>query len=179
MKVSEFYKLAYDTQYVNNNLHLAAAMCQLVVKNFPEDIKDNDDLDNKNTSLKIDKKEKDGKTSEKDDVKSNLTNVDDGFIYNENKNNKSSTKNVANRVYQIFRPNRNKVTKDKENLNRPREKNDIDYDEVKSLRIEAVQKLKQYRPLSIGQASRISGVSPADISVLLIYLETYDYSKES
>ena len=37
MKVSEFYKLAYDTQYVNNNLHLAAAMCQLVVKNFPED----------------------------------------------------------------------------------------------------------------------------------------------
>ena len=37
MKVSEFYKLAYDPQYVNNNLHLAAAMCQLVVKNFPED----------------------------------------------------------------------------------------------------------------------------------------------
>ena len=50
---------------------------------------------------------------------------------------------------------------------------DIDYDEVKSLRIEAVQKLKQYRPISIGQASRISGVSPADISVLLVYLETY------
>jgi tRNA uridine 5-carboxymethylaminomethyl modification enzyme len=49
----------------------------------------------------------------------------------------------------------------------------IDYDDVKSLRIEAVQKLKQYRPISIGQASRISGVSPADISVLLVYLETY------
>lgn len=47
---------------------------------------------------------------------------------------------------------------------------DIDYDSVKSLRIEAVQKLKKYRPVSIGQASRISGVSPADISVLLIYL---------
>ena len=47
---------------------------------------------------------------------------------------------------------------------------DIDYDQVKSLRIEAVQKLKEYRPVSIGQASRISGVSPADISVLLIYL---------
>ena len=47
---------------------------------------------------------------------------------------------------------------------------DIDYDVIKSLRIEAVQKLKQYRPLSIGQASRISGVSPADISVLLVYL---------
>ena len=47
---------------------------------------------------------------------------------------------------------------------------DIDYDEIQSLRIEAVQKLKEYRPVSIGQASRISGVSPADISVLLIYL---------
>ena len=46
----------------------------------------------------------------------------------------------------------------------------INYDEVKSLRIEAVQKLKEYRPVSIGQASRISGVSPADISVLLVYL---------
>ena len=47
---------------------------------------------------------------------------------------------------------------------------DIDYDAIQSLRIEAIQKLKEYRPLSIGQASRISGVSPADISVLLIYL---------
>ena len=47
---------------------------------------------------------------------------------------------------------------------------DIDYDDVKSLRIEAVQKLKEYRPVSIGQASRISGVSPADISALLVYL---------
>ncbi|MCI8639188.1 MAG: tRNA uridine-5-carboxymethylaminomethyl(34) synthesis enzyme MnmG [Coprococcus sp.] len=47
---------------------------------------------------------------------------------------------------------------------------DIDYDKVKSLRIEAVQKLKKYRPVSIGQASRISGVSPADISVLMVYL---------
>ncbi len=50
---------------------------------------------------------------------------------------------------------------------------DIDYDVIKSLRIEAVQKLKQYRPISIGQASRISGVSPADISVLLVYLESF------
>ena len=47
---------------------------------------------------------------------------------------------------------------------------DIDYDAIQSLRIEAIQKLKEYRPVSIGQASRISGVSPADISVLLIYL---------
>lgn len=48
---------------------------------------------------------------------------------------------------------------------------DINYDEVKSLRIEAVQKLKLYQPLNIGQASRIAGVSPADVSVLLVYLE--------
>lgn len=48
----------------------------------------------------------------------------------------------------------------------------FDYDEVPSLRIEARQKLKQIRPLSIGQASRISGVSPADISVLLVYIES-------
>ena len=47
---------------------------------------------------------------------------------------------------------------------------DMDYDAVNSLRIEAVQKLKEYRPVSIGQAARISGVSPADISVLLVYL---------
>ena len=49
---------------------------------------------------------------------------------------------------------------------------DIDYHEVKSLRIEAVQKLSEQRPVSIGQASRISGVSPADISVLLVYMES-------
>ena len=49
---------------------------------------------------------------------------------------------------------------------------DIDYEEVGSLRIEARQKLEAYRPVSIGQASRISGVSPADISVLLVYLES-------
>ena len=47
----------------------------------------------------------------------------------------------------------------------------IDYDDVSSLRIEAKQKLKEIRPLSIGQASRISGVSPADISMLLIYIQ--------
>lgn len=48
---------------------------------------------------------------------------------------------------------------------------DIDYNDIKGLRIEAIQKLSNIRPVSIGQASRISGVSPADISVLLIYLE--------
>ena len=49
---------------------------------------------------------------------------------------------------------------------------DINYDDVKSLRIEAVQKLKLYQPQNIGQASRIAGVSPADVSVLLVYLES-------
>ncbi len=54
---------------------------------------------------------------------------------------------------------------------------DLDYDQVRSLRIEAVQKLKLCKPLSLGQASRISGVSPADISVLLVYLEQYQAKK--
>ena len=48
---------------------------------------------------------------------------------------------------------------------------DIDYDDVNSLRIEAAQKLKEVRPISIGQASRISGVSPADITMLMVHLE--------
>jgi len=56
-------------------------------------------------------------------------------------------------------------------LERKKIPEDINYDEVKSLRIEALQKLKLFRPVSIGQASRISGVSPADISVLLVYIE--------
>ncbi|MPN38644.1 tRNA uridine 5-carboxymethylaminomethyl modification enzyme MnmG [bioreactor metagenome] len=47
----------------------------------------------------------------------------------------------------------------------------IDYSEVRGLRIEAMQKLNNIKPLSIGHASRIAGVSPADISVLLIHLE--------
>jgi len=54
---------------------------------------------------------------------------------------------------------------------------DLDYDEVPSLRLEARQKLKMFRPISVGQASRISGVSPADISVLLVYLEQYTKKK--
>ncbi|MGO5138602.1 tRNA uridine-5-carboxymethylaminomethyl(34) synthesis enzyme MnmG [Clostridium butyricum] len=55
---------------------------------------------------------------------------------------------------------------------------DIDYNAVSGLRTEAVQKLSNIKPISIGQASRISGVSPADISVLLIYLE-HQYGKQS
>lgn len=49
---------------------------------------------------------------------------------------------------------------------------DIDYSEIKNLRLEARQKLQKFKPVSVGQASRISGVSPADISVLLVYLES-------
>ena len=58
---------------------------------------------------------------------------------------------------------------------------DINYAEIKSLRIEAVQKLTLCKPISVGQASRISGVSPADISVLLVYLEQRrgNHQKES
>ncbi len=51
---------------------------------------------------------------------------------------------------------------------------DLNYDAVGSLRLEARQKLKEFRPTSVGQASRISGVSPADVSVLLIYLEHFN-----
>ena len=54
---------------------------------------------------------------------------------------------------------------------------EFDYGEVKGLRREASQKLNLYKPMSIGQASRISGVSPADISVLLVYLEQMKYHK--
>ncbi len=55
---------------------------------------------------------------------------------------------------------------------------DIDYDQIQSLRIEAKQKLTEIRPASIGQASRISGVSPADISVLLVYLSAAKKSSD-
>ena len=50
---------------------------------------------------------------------------------------------------------------------------DLDYANIHGLRLEARQKLNQIKPLNLGQASRISGVSPADISVLLIYLGLY------
>lgn len=56
---------------------------------------------------------------------------------------------------------------------------EFDYSEVKGLRREAIQKLNLYKPMSIGQASRISGVSPADISVLLVYLEQMKFHKNT
>lgn len=52
---------------------------------------------------------------------------------------------------------------------------EINYDDIESLRLEARQKLKALKPVSVGQASRISGVSPADISVLVVYLEQWKY----
>ena len=55
---------------------------------------------------------------------------------------------------------------------------DIDYDQIKNLRIEARQKLGKIRPTSVGQASRIAGVTPADISVLMIYLEQFKSSRK-
>ncbi len=55
---------------------------------------------------------------------------------------------------------------------------DIDYEQIKGLSLEARQKLNKQKPSSVGQASRISGVSPADISVLLIYIAQKDFSKK-
>ena len=65
-----------------------------------------------------------------------------------------------------------------EKLERKLLKEDIDYSKIDGLRLEARQKLNKIKPSSIGQASRISGVSPADISVLLIYLEQKTGKKE-
>ena len=48
---------------------------------------------------------------------------------------------------------------------------DLDYESIKGIRVEAMQKLNEIKPESVGQASRISGVNPADINVLLVYLE--------
>lgn len=55
----------------------------------------------------------------------------------------------------------------------------INYDDINSLRLEAKQKLKKFKPVSVGQASRISGVSPADISVLLVYLEHFTQNQSN
>lgn len=56
---------------------------------------------------------------------------------------------------------------------------EIDYNDVKNLRTEAIQKLSKARPVNLGQASRISGVSPSDISVLMIYIEQLSREKQS
>ena len=48
---------------------------------------------------------------------------------------------------------------------------DIDYNDIKSLRLEAIEKLNKIKPVSVGQASRISGVNPADLAILAVYIE--------
>ena len=73
--------------------------------------------------------------------------------------------------YQVYIERQKRQVEQYKKMKKKKIPETIDYDEVKSLRLEARQKLKQFRPVSVGQASRISGVSPADISVLLVYLE--------
>ena len=72
-----------------------------------------------------------------------------------------------------------KQVKQFKKLEKKRIPTSIDYSLIKSLRQEAMQKLADIRPESVGQAARISGVSPADISVLLVYLEKYNVSRET
>ena len=72
-----------------------------------------------------------------------------------------------------------KQVKQFKKLEKKRIPTSIDYSLIKSLRQEAIQKLADIRPESVGQAARISGVSPADISVLLVYLEKYNVSRET
>ena len=73
-------------------------------------------------------------------------------------------------VLQINKKTAGKVEKLKK-MNAMKIPSDLDYDDVPSLAIEAREKLKKVLPLTIGQASRISGVNPADISILLVFLE--------
>ena len=79
--------------------------------------------------------------------------------------------------YEGYIKRQEKQVKEQERLEVKLIPEDIDYDDVPSLRIEARQHLKEFRPVSVGQASRISGVSPADISVLLVYLEKINRQK--
>ena len=72
-----------------------------------------------------------------------------------------------------------KQVKQFKKLEKKRIPTSIDYSLIKSLRQEAIQELADIRPESVGQAARISGVSPADISVLLVYLEKYNVSRET
>jgi tRNA uridine 5-carboxymethylaminomethyl modification enzyme len=76
--------------------------------------------------------------------------------------------------YEGYIKRQEKQVREQERLEVKKIPENIDYDDVQSLRIEARQHLKEFRPVSVGQASRISGVSPADISVLLVYLEKFN-----
>ena len=61
-----------------------------------------------------------------------------------------------------------------EKLERRKLPPDMDYDHIQGLRLEAREKLSALRPLNVGQAGRVSGVSPADVAALLIWLQTHD-----
>ena len=100
--------------------------------------------------------------------------IEEKCVYNVDKLRQEVTEQIdINIKYDGYIKRQQKQVEQFKKLETKRIPDDIDYDAIKSLRIEAVQKLKQYRPISIGQASRISGVSPADISVLLIFMEQY------
>ena len=100
--------------------------------------------------------------------------IEEKSVYNVDKLRQEVTEQIdINIKYDGYIKRQQKQVEQFKKLESKRIPDDIDYDAIKSLRIEAVQKLKQYRPISIGQASRISGVSPADISVLLIFMEQY------
>ena len=88
-------------------------------------------------------------------------------------NTNDMTRNNINIKYSGYITRQQKQVKSFKKLEGKKIPEDFNYDEVGSLRKEARQKLKLYRPINIGQASRISGVSPADISVLLIYMEQH------
>lgn len=86
------------------------------------------------------------------------------------------TKDVINEVeiqvkYEGYLKKQEKEAKEQNRLEQHKIPEDIDYDDVAHLALEARQKLKEVRPITIGQASRISGVNPADISVLMVYLK--------
>ena len=90
--------------------------------------------------------------------------------------NNEFTKDVINEVeiqvkYEGYLKKQEKEAKEQNRLEQHKIPEDIDYDDVAHLALEARQKLKEVRPITIGQASRISGVNPADISVLMVYLK--------
>ena len=78
-----------------------------------------------------------------------------------------------NSKYKGYIERQKKQVKNFKKLENKKIPEDFDYSEVNSLRKEAAQKLAFYKPINIGQASRISGVSPADTSVLLIHMEQH------
>ncbi len=114
------------------------------------------------------------KLSEIDKNRSLMNKIEEKSIYNVDKLYQEVVEQIdINIKYDGYIKRQQKQVEQFKKLESKRIPENIDYDAIKSLRIEAVQKLKQYRPISIGQASRISGVSPADISVLLVYMEQF------